>query len=107
MQKHFNQKEYLNSAEFPRAKYVGKITNLSAVNFAKDGVYDISIQGDMTIKGVTKNISTKAKLSVQSGKINIKSDFNLTLADYGIVFTSGMKGKKIPKVVKIGAEFNY
>jgi len=107
MQKHFNQKEYLNTAEFPRAKYVGKITNLSAVNFAKDGVYDITIKGDMTIKGTTKNISTKAKLTVKSGKINIKSDFSLTLSDYGIVFESGMKGKKIPKIVKISAEFNY
>lgn len=107
MQKHFNQKEYLNTAEFPRAKYVGKITNLNAVNFAKDGVYDISIKGDMTIKGISKSITTKAKLTVKSGKINIKSDFSLTLADFGIVFESGMKGKKIPKVVKIGAEFNY
>lgn len=107
MQKHFNQREYLNSAEFPRAKYVGKITNLSVVNFAKDGIYDISINGEMTIKGVSKSITTKAKLTVKSGKINIKSDFSLTLADFGIVFESGMKGKKIPKIVKIGAEFNY
>lgn len=38
MQKHFNE-EYMESNQFPRAFFNGKITNFNTVNFSKDGKY--------------------------------------------------------------------
>ncbi|MFA4864578.1 MAG: YceI family protein, partial [Bacteroidales bacterium] len=58
MQEHFNE-NYLESDKFPNSTFKGKITNLSAINFSKGGIYDALIEGDMTIHGVTKNISEK------------------------------------------------
>src|SRR5471030_1302362 len=56
MQEHFND-QYLESTKFPRADFKGNIVNLNEVNFSKDGTYKISVKGDLTMHGVTKNIT--------------------------------------------------
>jgi polyisoprenoid-binding protein YceI len=56
IQEHFNQKSWLNSDEFPKATFSGVITNPSAVNFNKDGTYNVTVEGDLTIKGKTQKV---------------------------------------------------
>ena len=51
MQQHFNEKEYMNSTEFPKSEFKGTITNLSSINFKKDGTYPTTVEGDMTMHG--------------------------------------------------------
>ena len=46
MQKHFNE-EYMESDQFPRAFFNGKITNFNTVNFSKDGKYPVNVSGVM------------------------------------------------------------
>ncbi|HEU4859598.1 MAG TPA: YceI family protein, partial [Chitinophagaceae bacterium] len=60
IQEHFNQKGWLNSDEFPKATFNGVITNPTAVNFTKDGTYNVTVEGDLTIKGKTQKITTPA-----------------------------------------------
>src|SRR6187551_947535 len=38
MEEHFNE-NYMESNKFPKATFQGKITNLSSINFSKDGSY--------------------------------------------------------------------
>lgn len=101
MQKHFNSDNFLNTKSFPKAKLIGKITNLDKVNFTKDGTYEADVQGDMTIKGVTKQIAEKGAVVVKGNTVEIQSKFNLTLADYGISFVKGKPSSNIAKTVEV------
>ena len=101
MQKHFNSDNFLDTKSFPKAKLTGKITNLDKVNFTKDGSYEADVQGDMTIKGVTKPISEKGAVVVKGSIVEVQSKFSLTLADYGISFLKGKPSSNIAKTVEV------
>jgi len=107
MQKHFNSKKFLDTKTYSKAKFVGKITNLSKVNFAKDGSYIANVKGKMTLHGVTKDITESGKVIVKDGNVSINTTFNLTLADYNIAFEKGKPSSNIAKTVKITAKANY
>lgn len=107
MQEHFNSKKFLNTKANPKAKLVGKINNLSDINFEKEGSYEAKISGQMTINGVTNPINEKAALEIKNGKVNLKSTFNITLADYKVAFKKGKPSTNIAKVVKVSVEAIY
>lgn len=83
MQEHFNE-NYMESDKFPDATFSGKILNLSAIDFTKDGKYEAEIEGDMKIHGETKKVKEKGTFEVSGGKISGKSVFMVHLADYKI-----------------------
>ncbi len=101
MQKHYNGADFLDTKKYPRAKFVGKITDVSKVNFAKDGTYPVDISGEMTIKDKTKPIKEKGTVTVSGGQIKAESTFNLTLVDYGVAFKSGKPSSNIAKTIEI------
>lgn len=83
MQEHFNE-NYLESHKFPNASFQGKITNLSAMDFSKDGTHNADIEGKLTIHGVTKDISEKGTFTVKDGVVQGFSKFFVKVADYEI-----------------------
>ena len=83
MQKHFND-EYVESDKFPRGFFNGQITNIQAVNFAKDGSYPIIVKGNMQVHGVNKSIETKGVLVVTKGLPKATAKFTVSLKDFGI-----------------------
>ena len=89
MQEHFNE-NYVESDKFPSAEFKGKITNLSSVNLAKDGTYSATIEGKLTIHGVTKDVKHAGTIEVAGGKILGKSKFNIQLSDYNITIPSAV-----------------
>lgn len=99
MQEHFNE-NYMESEKFPKAIFKGKIDNLSAVNFKKDGSYEAVVSGDLTIHGVTKKVTQKGKIIVSGSNVTLSSDFHVTLADYNIEIPS-MVAEKISKDIYI------
>lgn len=101
MQKHFNQENFLDTKSFPDARLVGKITNIDKVDFSADGTYEAMVEGDMTLKGVTKKIAEQGTITVKGGKVEAKSIFNITLADYGIEFVKGKPSANIAKTVEV------
>jgi len=107
MQKHFNSKKFLHTKANPKAKLVGKITNLSAIDFTKDGSYAADIKGDLTINGVTNPINEKATIDITNGKMTLNSTFDVTLADYEIVFKRGKPSKNIAKTVEVTVVAEY
>jgi len=107
MQEHFNSKKFLDTKSNPKAKLVGKITDLSQVDFATDGSYNVEVQGELTINGVTKPITEKATIKVSGGKVDLESVFNITLVDYEIAFEKGKPSTNIAKVIEITAKANY
>jgi polyisoprenoid-binding protein YceI len=107
MQKHFNQKKFLDTKSYPEARLVAKITNIDKVDFSKDGIYEAIVEGDMTLKGVTNKISEKGTITVKEGKVETKSTFNITLADYGIEFVKGKPSSNIAKAVEVTVLAEY
>lgn len=107
MQKHFNSAKFLDTKKYPKAKFVGKITNLSEVHFDKDGTYNATIKGDMEMHGEKKNITEKGTITVKGTSVKMKSKFNLTLADYMIAFTDGKPSTNIAKTVEINVDAEY
>ena len=84
MQEHFNGEKWMDSEKYPTATFTGKIGDLKAVNFKKDGIYNVAVMGDLTLHGVTKPIKTKAVITVAGKLISTKTDFTIALADYGV-----------------------
>ncbi len=83
MQEHFNE-NYMESDKFPDATFSGKISNLSSIDFTKDGKYEADVEGDLKIHGESKKVKEKGTFEVMGGKITGKSVFMVHLADYKI-----------------------
>jgi len=107
MQKHYNSDKFLDTKKYPKAKLKAKITNLSEIDFSKDGSYQAYIEGEITIKGIAKPISEKGTIIVKGNKINIESKFNITLADHGITFIKGKPASNIAKTVEVSVQAEY
>ena len=106
IQEHFNSAGWMDSEQFPTATFKGDITNLSTVNFAKDGTYAVTVKGELTMHGVTKPLESKGTVAVTGKTINASSDFSVKLEDYGINGGAIAAGKvsKEPKI-SVVAEF--
>ena len=89
MQEHFNE-NYMESEKYPKSTFKGKITNLPAIKFDVNGVYNATVTGDITIHNVTKTITVSGTIEVKDGKIFAKAKFPVKTADYNI---------QIPKLV--------
>lgn len=107
MQKHFNQDKFLDTKQFPKAKLKGKITNLNEIDFTKDGTYNADVVGELTIKGKTNPIKETGTVTVKGGKVKTYSQFNVTLADYGIVFKRGKPASNIAETVEVTVNAEY
>jgi hypothetical protein len=83
MQDHFNT-DYLQSNTYPRSDFKGTITNIQTVNFSKNGIYPVTVQGNLTLHGVTKLITVPGTIEVLGNKIIAKAKFTLVLSDFNI-----------------------
>ena len=90
----------MNSEKFPKFSFKGKIEDPAKVNFKKDGVYTISVAGDLTIKETTKAITAPASITIKGGKISSIANFTVNLPDFGVM----ADGKKIAKDAKVSVE---
>jgi hypothetical protein len=105
MEEHFNE-NYMESEKFPKSSFKGKITNLSSVNFSKNGTYDVTVEGDLIIRDVTNKISTKGTIEVVTGGINANSKFNIAPEDYKINIP-GVVREKIAKNMEVTVTMKY
>lgn len=90
MEEHFNE-NYMESDKFPKASFKGKITDLKAVDFNKNGSYEVAVEGDLTIRDVTKKMSVKGTIEVLTGGLKADTKFIIAPEDFNI---------KIPPVVR-------
>lgn len=105
MQEHFNEK-YIESEKFPKGLFKGKITDLSKVDFTKDGTYNVTVAGDLTIHGVTNKVSVPGTITMSGGKLSANATFKVLLADYKIEIESTVKNN-ISNSIEIKVDCNY
>jgi polyisoprenoid-binding protein YceI len=105
MEEHFNE-NYMESDKYPKSTFRGKVINLAEVNFSKNGTYDVTVEGELTIHNVTNKISAKGKMEVVSGGINASSKFNINPEDYKINIP-GVVSDKINKNLEVSVSMKY
>lgn len=105
MEEHFNE-NYVESDKYPKSAFKGKITNLSSVDFKKNGTYDVTVEGDLTIHNATNKVSIKGTLEVITGGINANSKFNIVPEDYKIEIP-GVVREKIDKNLAVTISVKY
>lgn len=89
MQEHFNE-NYMESDQFPRATFKGKIDSFDKAIFTKPGNHAITVKGSMDLHGKTNPISFPATISYQQNEIVGTCTFQILPGDYNI---------QIPKLV--------
>lgn len=105
MQEHFNE-NYVESDQFPKAVFKGKMNEAATVLFTKDGQYKSTVTGKLSIHGVTKEITAPVVFTITAGVITASSQFTLTLSDYNIAVPSLVKDK-ISKSLTITVNSRY
>ena len=104
MEDHFNE-NYMESSKFPKADFKGYITNVTSVDFSKDGKYNITVEGNLTIHGVTQKVQTSGTLTIASGKPTVLGVFKIKIKEFGI---SGLYiGDKIANEAEITVDCKY
>lgn len=93
---HFNE-NYMESDDFPRATFAGKI--IEQVDLTKAGEYSVRTKGKLHIHGIEQERIIKSTVKVENGRLSVKSSFTVLLQEHGI---------SIPKIVyqKIAEEIN-
>ena len=99
MQEHFNE-NYVESDKFPKADFKGTVVNNSSVNYLKDGTYNTTVKGKLTIHGVTKDVEAPGVIKIEGGKIDASSTFNVLLSDFNVSIPSMVKDK-VSNTIKI------
>ena len=102
MQEHFNE-NYVESDKFPNATLLGKIVNFSEINLEKEGTYPVTVDGKLTIHGVTKQVTVKGTMEVKAGKLIGKARFDINLDDYKISIPSAVVSN-LSKTIEITVE---
>lgn len=101
MQEHFNE-NYMDSDKYPKAIFKGKLNGFSMENLNQEKEFDL--QGDITIKGITKTIQSKAKVIAKDGKLILKTMFSVKPQDFNIKIP-GIVRKKIAENINVIVDY--
>lgn len=82
---HLKSEAFFSTVKFPKAIF--EITKLEKANDGKGNNYEVD--GNLTIKGITKNISFPAKINIENGKLTSTADFDIDRTQWDIKFRSG------------------
>ncbi len=102
MQEHFNE-NYVESDKYPKAEFIGQVTNNAEINYAKDGAYPAKVKGKLQLHGESKDVEATGTLSVKNGKLQLNSDFNIQLSDFKISIP-GLVKENISNQTKISVD---
>ena len=102
MQEHFNE-NYVESDKFPNSTFKGRISNLESIDFTRPGSYSATVEGDLTIHGITKPVSAEGTFKVSDDIIRGKAKFEIAIADYDISIPGAVAGK-IADMVEINID---
>lgn len=102
MQEHFNEK-YMESEKYPLSTYSGKINE--AIDLAKEGTYNVTVSGKLTIHGVTQERTIPGTVTVKDGKIHVRSEFKVAVKDHKIEIPK-LVGAKIAENIDVHVDMN-
>jgi len=85
---HLKSESFFDVAKFPTASF--KIKMWAPIKDAKPGEVNYYVKGDITIKGITKEITFPAlvNLDTNSKTVTASAEFNIDRTDFGIKYNS-------------------
>jgi len=83
MEEHFNE-NYMESNTYPKASFKGMIEDKDKIDFNKNGNYNVTVKGDLTIHGVKQSVEVPGSITVDDGGITASSKFKVKVRDYNI-----------------------
>ncbi len=83
MQEHFND-NFVESHKYPNASFQGEIPDIDDLDLTSGEEIDVVVQGDLTIKDVTKSIREAGTLRMQDDTIRGKAVFIVKPEEYNI-----------------------
>jgi len=102
MEEHFNE-SYIESSKFPKATFKGKIENFDVSKLTSTSK-DYTIKGKLEVHGKSKDINSIAKIKKINSDVEIKTDFEVNVADFDIDIPS-VVSKKVAKKVTLNCNF--
>jgi hypothetical protein len=81
MQEHFNE-NYIESEKYPKATFKGRFKE--KIDPLKEGIHHLVAEGELSLHGVTRQVSIPATIEIKNGKLTASSKFNIATADYKI-----------------------
>jgi polyisoprenoid-binding protein YceI len=104
MEEHFNE-NYMDSHKFPKASFKGQIEDFEKISIDKNYDGKHKVNGVITIRGESKDISTSIHFKTVNGKTNATTEFILTVTDFKIKIPSVVRDQIAKEVeVKIDAD---
>ncbi|MCU0467740.1 MAG: YceI family protein [Arcicella sp.] len=101
MQEHFNE-NYMESSKFPMGVFKGKI--VENIDYTKNGTYDVTAKGQLTIHGITQPRDLKGKLTIENQKISLVCNFDIKLTDHKIEVPK-LVFAKIAEVISVKSKY--
>lgn len=83
---HLKSDDFFSTEKFNTATL--KIKSVSAIKGAKPGENNYNIVADLTIKGITKEITFPAFVVINKGQVIANADFNINRTNYDIRYGS-------------------
>ncbi|MBS1601235.1 MAG: YceI family protein [Bacteroidetes bacterium] len=90
MQEHFNE-NYVESDKYPKSTFSGSYAG--DVDLNKDGVYKVTVKGDLNLHNTTHPVETPAVLTVKNGHLIGVTEFKAKPEDYNISIPSLVRDK--------------
>lgn len=97
MQEHFNE-NYLESEKYPKSTFKGKFSDVTQINFKKDGSYAVTVSGTLTVHNVKKQVDVPGTIKVNGGVVSSEAVFKVQVADFDIKIPGAVKDKISPTV---------
>jgi hypothetical protein len=105
MQEHFNEK-YMESDKFPKSTFKGAVENWSSLKLSSTPT-EVTVKGQLTIHGVTKDVAVKGKLTKTNDKtIAAEAVFTVNTDDYNITIPAAVKDN-IAKNIEVTVKLSY
>lgn len=92
---HLKSADFFNVNEHPTAKFAS-----TKIEAGADG--QSTITGNLTLLGVTKEISFPAKVAVQDGKLSLQAEFTIDRSEFGMTYGEGKVEYPVKMTVTVG-----
>ncbi|MDA9820366.1 YceI family protein [Salibacteraceae bacterium] len=103
MEEHFNE-NYMESEKFKNGKFKGTLDG--DIDFSKDGTYETTATGILTIHGVEQKRTIKGTLIVKKGTLQMQSKFQIKLEDHDIEIPK-IVFSNIAEVIDVTCDFSF
>lgn len=105
LEEHFNE-NYLHSNKFPNGSYKGQLNGYKPEMLTKNGTYNLSSSGQVTLHGVTKAFSGLVTLTVSGKTATFACNFGVKATDFAIDVPAIVK-PKLADVTPVQAKIKF